>query len=114
MLRKSGRDTGRTLNRRQLPGGLFLGRLDTPLDIANRVKILADLGAVIGTETAYESRRSLADKVENAAVRLDSRQLLRLVSAVAVSKQPFKHCARLVLHRQRSRGTGPTNRIGIG
>ena len=52
VLVEPGRHIRRTFDRRQFPGGLFLGLLDAPLHIANGVEILGELGAVGWTESA--------------------------------------------------------------
>ena len=53
ILFKGGGDARGPLQRRYLPGGLFLSYLYAPLDIANGIEILGELGAVTRTKPAH-------------------------------------------------------------
>jgi hypothetical protein len=65
---------------------LLFGHLDAPLDIANGIKVLADLGAVVRTDLRQQPGDLLGYIVKNAAVSPGPGEALVPASAVAASE----------------------------
>ncbi len=72
VLFEAGWNTGGTIHRRQLARRLLLGALNPPLDVAHPLEILAELGAVARADGSHETSGRLGDRVEDAAVLLQS------------------------------------------
>src|SRR5207244_2277733 len=109
-----GRNSARTLERRQFFRRLLLGELDAPLDIAHSVEVLIHLCAITRSEPGQQPIDLLIYEIQNAAVLANARQAFSGVRAVAVAEEPLEDSAWTVLHRQRSGGSAPTERVGIG
>ena len=91
---------------------LVLGFLDAPLDLADVVQILAQLGAVGCRQVLLQGRHLIHDRIEQAAALLLARQPLGVVAPVA--EQFLEHHLRIVLHRQRDGRGLPGNRVRVG
>ena len=114
MLVVGGRNARRVIDDRQLPAALLLRLLDAPLDVANRVEVLDQLGAIARAERALQRRRLLDHRVEDALVLLDASAPRLRIRAAAVAEQPLEHRARVVLRRQRRVRAAPGDRVGVG
>src|SRR5690606_38497124 len=77
----------------------LLGALDAPLDLADRVEILAEDRAIRRAELALELARALGDQIEQAPGL--ARDRIALLRRVALAEQPREHLTRIELHRQR-------------
>ena len=101
-----------TIQRRQLGLGTVLDGLDSPFDLADRIDVFRQLGAVGRSEPPLQTGEVLEHRIENALV------LARLGGAprrgAAVAEQPLEHDARIVLGRQRRRRRGPRQRVQVG
>ncbi len=115
MILERARNTHGPLHHRQFQrGALLLRQLDAPLDVANRVHVIAELAAIARAEARLEMRDFLPHRIENAAVFLNACDARPRVGALAVAEQPLEHRARIDFHRHRRGRRTPRNRVGVG
>ena len=76
----------RLLDRRQFELALFLGSLNAPLNVANRLGIFIDLDLVLRSEILLEARQLLRHRVQNALVLLHPGFARPPVRAAAIAK----------------------------
>ena len=86
-------DGNQAIELRQLAIALRFGKLDAPLDVANRIEILVDLAAVGRAEPPAQALHVIGDGIEHAAIRQTR------LRATAIAEQPLEDRARAVLHR---------------
>ena len=84
------RDARGLLHQRQIPGALYLGHLDAPLDVTNGRKILVEFGAVARSDPSLDASGLVGHRVENAAVLSGSGQPRGRGRAVSVSNSRSK------------------------
>ena len=107
ILRIGGQETGRPLHVGKFSGGLFLGQLNAPLDIANGIEIFGELAAVTGSELPQQASHTLGDRIQDTALFLDQAAPLGRVGAALLTEQAFENPARVMLHGERRGGTAP-------
>src|ERR1051326_2468427 len=113
MVFESGRNTYGPFQDGQLLRGFSLSNLNSSLNIAYRVEILADLGSVAWTKPSEKATYIVGYEIQNAALLPDARKALLRISAIAVSKEVFEDCTRMVLHRHGRVGGAPTKGIAV-
>ena len=90
----------------QMIGALALGLLDAPLDFADVLHVLAELGAIPRPEAALEIGHALSHRVEDARVLREAR-LPRGGRRAVAAEHPLEDDARVDLHRERLRRRPP-------
>ena len=105
---------GRLLHDRQLARALFLGALNTALDVANRFDVLRQLLPVARSEVALQPRQLAGHRIQDASIRRQSRQAFAAVRASGITEQPLEDRTRIVLHRQRRGRPAPAERGRVG
>src|SRR6185312_6696576 len=85
--------------------------LDPALHLAHRIQIVVDHRLVRGAERALQVRGVVLDQVEDALALVDDLVTLRRI--VALAEQAIENLARVVLHRQRLRGSAERNGPGV-
>ena len=103
----------RLLDHGQVEVALPLGHLDAPLHVADRLRIVVDLGPILRSELPFQVRQLLRHHVQQALVLPQPRLPGRPVGAAAVAEQRLEHRARVPLHRQRLRRAAPGDRVGV-
>src|SRR4030095_8924182 len=93
----------RLIERRQFDVALLLGLLDSPLDVADRLGVLLDLGLIRRAELPAQAGPLFVDPIEEALLLLEARFAGGAAGAAAVAEQPLEDGARVVLHGQRLR-----------
>ena len=114
VLLEAGRDAGRLRHLGQSAVALRLGDLDAPLDVAHRVEIAGQLGAVAAAELAHQVGELLVHRVEDAAVHPQRAQPRLAAGAAHGAEQVLEHRARVGLHRHRRVGVAPGERGAVG
>ena len=97
----SRRNARRPLHLRKLARGLFLRELDAPLDIANGLEILAELGAIARAHLSRQARHIPAQEVQDAALLLNLAKPHCRIGAGILADQALERRARVSLHRER-------------
>src|SRR4029453_15002297 len=97
MLFEAPRNARGTIHVRKLARRLLLGALNAPLDVAHALEILAEPRAVARADRPHETSGGLGDRVEEAAILLQSGTARDGIRAVAVPEQPLEHRTRPVL-----------------
>ena len=91
-----------------------LRHLQAPLDLANVGGPFIHLGAVGGRQILLELGQLLRNRIQNAAVLLAALRALFRALGLHVAEQLLEHDLRIQFHRQRLRGRGPGDRVGVG
>ena len=87
---------------------------DTPLHLAHRVEIVAQLAAVARAQRRAQPRGVVEHEVEQAAVLPRPDGPHRRIGGVAVAEQPREYPARVVLVGQRRGGRAPGDGVAVG
>ncbi len=85
--------------------------LDAALDLANRSEIVVQHSVIAWTEVAAQIGCIAPYQIEHTAVCAD--QCDTLLGRIAPTEQLLKQLARVVLHRQRRRGSTEGNRLAV-
>src|SRR6185437_14474899 len=104
-------DAGRRIRELDARVLLLLLLLDPALHLAHRIQIVVDHRLVRGAERALQVRGVVLDQVEDALALVDDLVTLRRI--VALAEQAIENLARVVLHRQRLRGSAERNGPGV-
>src|SRR5262249_42760644 len=72
-----------------------------------------DLGAVAGRESSCQACYRLGQVIQQASILLDTGQTRSSIRGLAVSEQPLEQSSRFILHRHRSGGRPPAERVQI-
>ena len=94
-------------------GTCVLRLLNAPLDLANVVQIIVELGAVRRGQILLQRRRP-GPITESSRLRLCCFQRDAVGVGAAVAEQFFEHHLRIVFHRQRRGRRLPGNGVGVG
>ena len=86
-------------------GVLLRRHLHAPLDLADRVQVIAHDDAVAHAEAGLQPRRLSLDAVEDAAGLVENRR--PFLVGIALAEQLLKHRARIAFLRQRLRRRPP-------
>ena len=97
----------------QLSRALFLGLLDPPLDVAQRLEIVAHFRVVGRAEPLLKLPHARGHRIENAAVLAETRCAHARIGAVARPEQPLEHDARIVFRHQRQGRRQPRQRVAV-
>src|SRR5206468_6582549 len=87
--------------------------LDTTLDVANGIEILAQLCPVTRSQAALQPAGALADRIQNTPLLAHASEPGGRIGRVAGTEQPLKHGPRVVLHRHRRRRPPPRDRVCV-
>src|SRR5262249_10346481 len=105
------RDASRLRHQRELATALLFRALDAPLDVANRVEILANLPAIAEAQLALQVGDRLGHRIQDAAVLLELLEAHGRIGRPAVAEQALEDLARVLDHRENLRGAAPRNRV---
>ncbi len=79
--------------------------MDAPLDLADRIEILADFGAISGAELALQASKVVVERVEQAG--LFPERCAAISNAAPFAEEAFKNNPRMSLRGQWCRGRRP-------
>jgi hypothetical protein len=88
------RDALRFVHLRQIQIALLLRLLNAPLDVADRIGVLVDLGLILRAQRLSERRQLVVHGIENALVLAEPRLTRGAIGAAAVAEQAFSNTAR--------------------